>query len=293
MSEQDNPLKPYAWALTHASGVQILSRMFDGNRERWAAIEPLYRVKLADLCNHLARVAVIANDDWHRQYDDYDGYQGSALQMLNAEAMAVVPKPINMILFCPSCGTQHIDGVERHPGGEIFWSNPPHRSHKCADCGTIWRPCDLPTNGVQFIETKGKADTWSIVLHISNPPGSEVAAHHSHRRPEPASFVPHPLFVSVDLDVETAGRIKLTMSEKVSNLVISHDAKARVIDVDQLAVMCNECGRFQTLESANAFKIGENDNDGADLVITHLICQQSAEGIYLVDNTGNVLEPRS
>jgi len=61
--------------------------------------------------------------------------------------------PIDMILFCPACGLQHTD----EPNGD--WTNPPHRSHLCHGCGRIWRPADVPTNGVAAIKTKGKADS--------------------------------------------------------------------------------------------------------------------------------------
>lgn len=65
--------------------------------------------------------------------------------------------PIDMLLFCPKCNTQHIDAPDERTEG---WSNPSHRSHLCHSCGTVWRPADVPTNGVASIETKGKADTW-------------------------------------------------------------------------------------------------------------------------------------
>lgn len=72
--------------------------------------------------------------------------------------------PIDMVLYCPNCGKQHIDEPERFQpegvGYALEWTNPPHRSHLCHDCGCIWRPADVPTNGVAHIETKGKADTW-------------------------------------------------------------------------------------------------------------------------------------
>jgi uracil-DNA glycosylase len=65
-------------------------------------------------------------------------------------------KPIPMVLHCPRCGVQHIDEATEE------WDNPPHRSHACQtpDCGTIWRPADVATTGVQNIETKGKSDNW-------------------------------------------------------------------------------------------------------------------------------------
>jgi hypothetical protein len=72
------------------------------------------------------------------------------------------PAPIDMVLHCPQCGTQHIDAPdERTPE----WKNEPHRSHLCHNpaCGCIWRPADVPTNGVLAVKTRGKADTWQGV----------------------------------------------------------------------------------------------------------------------------------
>ncbi|KVO11763.1 hypothetical protein WJ73_19655 [Burkholderia ubonensis] len=66
-----------------------------------------------------------------------------------------------MLLFCPRCGTQHIDAPEPARDGENGWDNPPHRSHKCHACETVWRPADVATVGVASIETHGKADTWT------------------------------------------------------------------------------------------------------------------------------------
>lgn len=72
-------------------------------------------------------------------------------------------KPIDMILYCPVCGLQHVDEPERSlgPGNSerIDWTNPPHRSHLCHGCGFVWRPADVPTNGVKAITTRGKADS--------------------------------------------------------------------------------------------------------------------------------------
>ncbi len=82
-------------------------------------------------------------------------------------------KPIDMILFCPKCGTQHIDHEEAWGGNqgplapgayENRWKNPPHKSHLChnSTCKHIWRPADVPTNGVAEIKTKGKNDSKVI-----------------------------------------------------------------------------------------------------------------------------------
>lgn len=78
---------------------------------------------------------------------------------------AAVP-PIDMVLHCPKCGMQHVDAPEPldpqwTPNCDIAapWRNPLHRSHLCHGCGHIWRPADVPTNGVAAIKTKGKADS--------------------------------------------------------------------------------------------------------------------------------------
>ena len=82
-------------------------------------------------------------------------------------------EPIDMVLHCPECHAQHIDGpeLESIPWVEVgaplsprnvhaAWANPPHRSHLCHQCGTIWRPADVCTNGVAAIGTRGRGDTW-------------------------------------------------------------------------------------------------------------------------------------
>ncbi len=86
-------------------------------------------------------------------------------------------KPIDMVLHCPVCSLQHIDApVVEIRGGEQChdWDNPPHRSHLCHGCGHIWRPADVPTNGVQAIKTQGKAD--SPVAEAVDPKRAAILA---------------------------------------------------------------------------------------------------------------------
>jgi hypothetical protein len=92
--------------------------------------------------------------------------------------------PIDMVLFCPACGLQHIDEPEdvhwrdpsRDAAGTVGarWTNPPHRSHLCHGCGCIWRPADVPTNGVAAVKTRGKADT---IPTSSEPADARNASH--------------------------------------------------------------------------------------------------------------------
>lgn len=92
----------------------------------------------------------------------------AAEKALAAQAPAEPTAPIDMVLHCPKCHEQHIDRpdpiADDHPDGPHescagTWTNPPHRSHQCHQCGHIWRPADVPTNGVAAVKTRGKKDS--------------------------------------------------------------------------------------------------------------------------------------
>ncbi len=71
-------------------------------------------------------------------------------------------RPLDLVLNCPVCHAQHIDAPDKMhyiPGTAKEWDNPPHKSHLCHECGTIWRPADFPTNGVEAVKTKGAGDS--------------------------------------------------------------------------------------------------------------------------------------
>jgi hypothetical protein len=82
------------------------------------------------------------------------------------DAEAQLEQPIPMLLFCPRCGTQHVDAPEPERG----WENPPHKSHQCHNEAcvdgngrrTVWRPADVPTTGVANIQTRGSDDTFGV-----------------------------------------------------------------------------------------------------------------------------------
>ncbi|AOJ62443.1 hypothetical protein WJ32_08220 [Burkholderia ubonensis] len=104
-----------------------------------------------------------------------------APQPAQADAPAEAREPVDMLLFCPKCGTQHIDGPEvgdidtgNGIRDDVQWANPPHRSHLCHACGTIWRPADVPTNGVAAIQTRGMADTWDGAISAPADAGEAV-----------------------------------------------------------------------------------------------------------------------
>ncbi len=93
-----------------------------------------------------------------------------------AALKAEAARPVDMLLFCPKCNLQHIDGLveEVHDDGSttVLWDNPPHRSHLCLRCGAVWRPSDRTTNGVAEIKTIGKGDTFSYHKQQQNAPAS-------------------------------------------------------------------------------------------------------------------------
>lgn len=72
-------------------------------------------------------------------------------------AEPTVAAPLDMVLPCPVCGLRHVDAPEPEKG----WTNPPHKSHLCHGCGTIWRPASVPTNGVATVASRGQDDTWN------------------------------------------------------------------------------------------------------------------------------------
>lgn len=135
-------------------------------------------------------------------------------QQLPAPQADSQPAPIDMVLHCPACGLQHIDVAEVGPKvgshhctraspdgceecdaaeeahrewlSEGPWLNPPHRSHLCHGCGHIWRPADVPTNGVAAVKTTGKADSPIAARgpadSVTAPAGGAVAAHRVMRK---------------------------------------------------------------------------------------------------------------
>jgi hypothetical protein len=85
---------------------------------------------------------------------------GESAQLRERIAAVVVPllqaPPIDMILHCPNCRLPHVDEPDQRTPD---WKNPPHRSHLCHGCRHVWRPADVPTNGVKAIQTRGSNDS--------------------------------------------------------------------------------------------------------------------------------------
>jgi hypothetical protein len=113
-------------------------------------------------------------------YDDPIAHVIEARDAMRAALAApsqAFPPTIDMVLFCPKCEVQHVDSPEK-PISEYDdipeWTNPPHRSHLCHGCGHIWRPADVPTNGIAAVKTKGSADS-----KLASPP-TEVPSPDDH-----------------------------------------------------------------------------------------------------------------
>lgn len=115
--------------------------------------------------DHFGRVGKILADELATEFDNCDAREIDRV----VEALFTVPIP--MVLFCPECGTQHIDEAEEervehlHEGDQhvgdviVGWDNPPHLSHKCHACSYIWRPADVPTTGVLEVQKRGSGDS--------------------------------------------------------------------------------------------------------------------------------------
>lgn len=114
----------------------------------------------------------VAYREWRDKFCCYDFYEAKDLPFGSPSTFEpLYAGPIDMVLHCPKCREQHIDAPElatRVITANVMgisttdspaWGNPPHRSHLCHDCGHIWRPCDIPTNGVSAILTQGKNDS--------------------------------------------------------------------------------------------------------------------------------------
>ena len=64
-----------------------------------------------------------------------------AATAVGAESTAAGAIP--MLLWCPNCGSRHIDAGE--------FATRVHHTHACQSCGMVWRPAVVPTVGVLFL----------------------------------------------------------------------------------------------------------------------------------------------
>lgn len=85
-----------------------------------------------------------------RLWDVIERYHLGDLPSDIVAAMAIIaqraelsPAPIPMLLWCPECGTRHIDQGE--------FAEKRHHTHACQSCGHVWRPAIHDTVGVKFL----------------------------------------------------------------------------------------------------------------------------------------------
>jgi hypothetical protein len=112
-----------------------------------------------------------AQSERRRQLLEKSDERVSRLSARVTELEARLASPIDILLFCPNCAERHVDEAKPdicetcgHGEAECScaeytaWLNPPHKSHRCEECNHVWRPADVPTNGVRAIQTKGLRD---------------------------------------------------------------------------------------------------------------------------------------
>lgn len=171
--------------------------------------------------------------------------------MTRDELERELARPIDMVLYCPKCGLQHIDapepeqeltGTEHVPGlppkPYVYrgrpagaWMNPPHKSHLCAGCGHIWRPCDRHTNGVLRTVSGKDADCDPRALALA-----------AYRRAVELYGNPAPIIYAGAVPINTemfdaiAGRPKIW---------VRHDPPPTIIDTgagEPYVCKCAKCG---------------------------------------------------
>ena len=70
-----------------------------------------------------------------------DAYERETISL--REKIVALEAPIPMLLFCPTCGSRHLD--------EGDFATKVHHTHACQGCGMVWRPAVVPTVGVHFL----------------------------------------------------------------------------------------------------------------------------------------------
>lgn len=144
-------------------------------------------LRFIDAANLLMRAGAIFksevpfNDDmgyrWLADYEDL--------------AAGLPAAPLDIVVFCPKCGVQHIDAPEPdkcetcgmsddHGGADHTfkaWLNPPHKTHRCHNCNHKFRPANVPTNGVATLPglTKVNSQTPNVPgIPADAPPNWQI-----------------------------------------------------------------------------------------------------------------------
>lgn len=89
--------------------------------------------------------------NFHRNLCERFGYGHDELDWLRDQVSLIehiaerlkIGGPVQMLLWCPSCGDRHIDVGE--------FATKVHHTHACQSCGMVWRPAVVATVGAQWL----------------------------------------------------------------------------------------------------------------------------------------------
>lgn len=152
------------------------------------AREERMRTALEAIAAQCDSSSAAGHDPMQAEYCDYKEHKIARAALGAPEGQS---PPIPMVLHCPKCGLQHVDA----PEPEVGWTNPPHKSHLCHGCRTVWRPAAVPTNGVLSVEPRGERDTWPDkdgVYRPSSPPAAPAQLSGMVVCQQRAGSTPHP-----------------------------------------------------------------------------------------------------
>jgi hypothetical protein len=138
-----------AWVTTVRVDASSLKEMLDENKHLRAQVTALQADQTAQLKAARAAAWAMAADEADRVghlLNAGEGDQGAhrAASAIRRMASHASVGAIPMVLDCPKCHCKHVDEGE--------WATTRvHREHLCALCGHVWRPCNVPTLGVEAL----------------------------------------------------------------------------------------------------------------------------------------------
>jgi hypothetical protein len=173
-------------------------------------------------------------------------------------------EPIPLALVCPKCCAPHVDEGE--------WSSRPHRTHQCQKCMFEWRPCGLPTVGIDTDLAPG-AYAELAALRAKNDDRESIVQRHIDRLRDIAPTECTPSMASgdeclnwIEADLKRLrSRVKEleTLLAKATQFTAEIGASANVFKWEMFWFVVdanNEVHKFQTRAEALA-AIGLRDPD--------------------------------
>lgn len=99
--------------------------------------------QLTTLLAEVEAVRVEIGSHWSVKHNEKERGLTAALDRIRQWLVDFETAPTPMLLWCPECGTRHIDEGE--------FATKPHRAHACQNCGMVWRPAIEATVGVRHL----------------------------------------------------------------------------------------------------------------------------------------------